>query len=75
MMCTEPDFDLPEAFVDAMKKSEAQGEGAALTVRLAPMEQQLVQKIAEQTGFSVGAAAAALLGEGLAAFRSRGIVY
>ncbi len=74
-MCSEPDFDLPDSFVDSMRKVAARGEAGGLTIMLAPMEQQLVQKIAEQSGFSANVVASSLLGQGLTTFRSRGIVY
>ncbi|VGO22215.1 hypothetical protein [Pontiella sulfatireligans] len=74
-MCTEPDFDLPESFIKAMRRLEAGEVDAELRVKLAPDTEALVQKIAEQTGLPAGTAASALLAEGIAAYRSKGILF
>ena len=74
-MCSEPEFDLPESFLDRMRKVDAGEAVADLALTLAPDTEALVQKIAMQTGFSQSAVASALLNEGVAAFRLRGILF
>jgi hypothetical protein len=73
-MCTEPDYDFPEAFIATMRNLDS-ANNTELPVKLAPDTETLVQKIAGQTGFSVTAVASALLNEGIAAFRSKGILF
>ena len=63
-MCEERDFELPESFISKMKSG-------ALTVE----STALIKDLAEQTGFSVEAVTAALTEEGIAAFRSSGILF
>jgi hypothetical protein len=74
-MCQEPEYDLPDAFISTMSKLETSGKTGKLTVKLSPDTEALVQKIAEQAGFSVQTVASALLSEGILAFRSKGVLF
>ena len=73
-MCTQPDYDLPESFIKTMHRIDSAG-GEEHSVKLAPDTEALVNKIAEQTGISANTVASALLYEGIAVFRSKGILF
>ena len=74
-MCFEPDFDLPETLIETMRKLHHCPENSTLNITMDPTSETLVNKVAEQTGFSTAAVASALLNEGIAALRAKGILF
>lgn len=64
-MCEVRDFDLPDSFINRIKR------GSELT----PESAALIRDLAEQTGLPMDAIKTALIEEAMAAFHSRGILY
>ncbi|HEY5621957.1 MAG TPA: hypothetical protein VIR77_05085 [Pontiella sp.] len=74
-MCEEPEFDLPESFIDTLQKLDTRGQSGGLTLKPDADTRAMLSKIAEQTGFSDESVATALLYEAVLLFRSKGFVF